>query len=1094
MSNRPSPGILALGVILALGGQQALAQGTRLLKEPDLSKDHIAFVYAGDIWVADLDGGHPRQLTTGPDADSRPQFSPDGRQLAFTSVHGGNADVYLVDVNGGQPKRLTWHPGHDLVEGWSPDGKSVLFTSDRDIGHNRAAQAFEVAARGGMPARVMAARAEDPAWSPDGKQLAYRPIIMANRGASGWRQHRGGDTPPIWILDPKSGAMEEVPHEHASDFQPMWVGADLYFLSDRGGSVGLYGYDKQKGVWPVTDTRPWDIQSANAHGHDIIFSAGGQLHLWDLDQNKGRVLDIDVHPELPERRIQWKNVQDNIEAAQLSPTGKRVVVTARGEIFTVPVEHGSVRNLSQSDGVREMTGIWSAKGDQLAYLSDERGHYQLVLSDQNGKAGRHFDLSKEPSNYFSLVTFADEDRKIVFRDSHLHLKVIDLKSGDIQTIATSPIRTTFLNGSDRDAVSPDGAWLAYSLVGPSFNRRLFLYNFKSGKATAVTQGMSDASNPAFSPDGKYLYFMASTNSGTSAAGIDMSTQERPYRAGLYALVLQKDGSSPLLPKSDEEKAAKEVDAKDKQKDDKEAKPKPVKIDLEDLSQRIVPLPVDERAYSQLAVASDGALFYLDNPQPGASSGPGMDDDAQGRIMRFDMEKREAKEVTDKVAGFGLSRDGKLMLLMGPHHSLMTAKAEEKLDPKALDLKDLKLKVDPAKEWPQIFTDAWRMEKDFFYAANMHGLDWQGIYDRYRPLVDDVGTRSDLTALIVSMIGELQVGHNRAYGGDSPRGEAASVGLLGADVALENGAFRLTKIYDGGQWNPYLAAPLAAPGIKVKEGDYVLAVNGRPYGAGDNFYAPFENQVGQQVRLSIASSPSGKDAHEVTVVPTAREGELRLWDWIDANRRYVDKMSKGRVGYVYLPNTAEAGFTFFNRLFFAQLDKEGIILDERSNGGGQIANYITDVLSRRYLAGFRDRDGKVWGSPAGALDGPKVMLIDQDAGSGGDFLPYAFRHLGIGKLIGTRTWGGLIAIYHNPPLVDGGTLTVPFIRIFDANGHWLAENVGIVPDIEVKLLPKAVNEGKDAQLDRAIDEVLTELKGFKPVRFKTSPPIPDTLGK
>lgn len=1076
-----------LGLLAGLLAMPALAD-TRLLKEPDIAGNRIAFVYAGNIWVAASDGSQPRQLTTGNDANSRPQFSPDGKTLAFSATHNGNTDVYLMPSSGGLPTRLTYHPGRDYVEGWTPDGSKVLFTSDRDIGNNRANQLFSIAKSGGTPVKWMQARAEDAALSPDGAKLAYRPIIMANRGSSGWRQHRGGDTPPIWIMDTKSGDFTEVPHPHASDFQPMWAGSDLYFLSDRGQSVGLYGYNAARGVWPVVSQQPWDIQSANSDGKRIIYDAGGQLHLWDITTGKDQTLSLELRPDLPERQPAWKSVQGNIETAALSPTGKRVVVTARGEIFTVPLEHGAIRNISNTDGAREMTGVWSAKGDKLAFLSDKSGQYQLVVTDQQGGNSKSWALSDTATHYFHLVGFADQDRKILFRDSHLHLKVIDLGSGKIATIATDPIRTTFLNGGDSEALSPDGAWLAYSQVGPSFNRLLYLYSFASGKSTQLTRGMSDAASPTFSPDGKYLYFMASTNSGTSAAGIDMSTQERPYRAALYALVLQKDGSSPLLPKSDEEKAA----SKEKDSDKGDEKPV-VKIDLDGISDRLVALPVPERAYSELAVADDGALFYLDSPQPGASVDPDASD-APSRIMRFDVEKKEASQVADKVASFSLSRDGKLMLITGPHNALSTAKASDKPEPKALDLANLKLRIDPAKEWLQIFTDAWRMEKDYFYAANMHGLDWQGVFKRYRPLVDSVGTRSDLTALIVNMIGELQVGHNRAYGGDSPASAPVKVGLLGADIALENGHYRIQKIYSGGKWNPYLEAPLAVPGVKAHQGDYILAVNGQPLAAADNFFAPFENTAGQQLRLTLSRRSDGKDSWQQTVVPTASERELRLWDWIDANRRYVDKVSGGKVGYVYLPNTAEAGFTFFNRMFFAQLDKEGVVIDERSNGGGQIANYITDVLSRRYLAGFRDRDGKVWGSPAGALDGPKVMLIDQDAGSGGDFLPYAFRHLGIGKLIGTRTWGGLIGIAHNPPLVDGGTLTVPFIRIFDANGKWLAENVGIVPDIEVKLLPKAVNQGQDAQLDRAISEVLDELKTFKPVRFKTAPPIPDQLGQ
>jgi len=518
------------------------------------------------------------------------------------------------------------------------------------------------------------------------------------------------------------------------------------------------------------------------------------------------------------------------------------------------------------------------------------------------------------------------------------------------------------------------------------------------------------------------------------------------------------------------------------------------IDLKGLSNRIVALPVAERNYSSLAVAEDGALFYLDSPQPGASTEPDGGSQADSKVMRFDMKEKETNEVLFDVADFSLSRDGKIILYQLAQNKLMTAETGEKIEGESLGLADLKMRIDPRKEWLQIFNDAWRMEQDYFYAENMHGLDWKSIYDQYRPLVDHVGRREDLTLLIVEMIAELQVGHNRAYRGDVYSNGTVNVGLLGADISRNKDQYRIEKIYSGEKWNPFFEAPLGIPGIDVKEGDYIIAVNGKSFAKNDNFFAAFENTRGKQVSLTVSSKANGKKSRDVTVIPMGNERSVRLWSWIEANRNYVDKASKGRIGYVYIPNTTDAGYTFFNRMFFSQLDKEGIIIDERSNGGGQVANYITDVLSRTYLAGYQDRDGGVYGSPVGALDGPKVMLIDQDAGSGGDFLPYAFRHEGIGKLIGTRTWGGLIGIAHNPNLVDGGVLTVPFIRIFDAAGRWLAENEGVSPDIEVKLMPADVNKGKDAQLDRGIKQVMDELKTYKPIRHKKSPAIPTKLGQ
>lgn len=1086
-----------LGLSFLIGSSIALANPTKMLEQPDLSDDHITFVYAEDIWLADRDGGNPTRLISDNETQSRPHFSPDGTRIAFTANYGNNEDVYVVSINGGEATRLTWHPSEDTVEGWSNDGKRVVFTSMREVNHNRSPQMFEISVEGGHPLKIMQARTVDPVWAADGETIAYRPFHKAHRGASGWRQHRGGTSPPVWIYNTKTSETTEVPKPNSNDFEPMWVGNELYLLSDRDGSVALHHYTPGGVVNKILDTKPWDILSANAHAGEIIFEAGGELMMHNTNTNQTQTLAISINPDLPQRRVSWKDVSKNIEFASLSPTGKRAAITARGEVFTIPLKDGSTRNVSQSDGVREMTAIWSRDGSKIAYLSDASGAYELVISDQFGKEqDSSFAMTDIKTHYFDLVAFADNDSKVIYRDSHLNLKYFDVEKERTVVMGTDPVRKGFVEGSQQISVSPDSKWVAYSLIGPSNNQILYLYNFDSGKATPITDGMSDAGQPAFSVDGEYLYFSASTNRGPTVASIDMSQQDRPYRAALYASVLSSAGQSPLLPKSDEENASdKEPEKSDSKKDDddKVVVVKPTRIDLEGIMDRIVALPIAEKNYSRLTVGHDGALYYIENPQPGSGFAPsgGMAD--KSNLMRFDMTEKSAAIVATDVVNFIFSHDAKTMLYAASNGQWQTAEVGEKIEGKPLNIAELKMRIDPAKEWAQIFEDTWRMQVDYFYAENLHGIDWQAIYDQYRPLLDHVGTRGDLNKLIVAMIAELQVGHNRAYGGDMYKPTPVDVGLLGADIRYENGAFRLANIYTGEKWNPFLNTPLGIPGIDINQGDYILAVNGRAFSANDNFFAAFENTVGKQVRLLVSADPTGKNAKQVTVVPMGNERTARLWSWIEANRNYVDEQSDGQVGYVYVPNTADAGFTFFNRMFFAQLDKKAIIVDERSNGGGQIANYITDVLSSTYLAGFKDRDGKVYGSPVGALDGPKVMLIDQDAGSGGDFLPYAFKHEGIGKLIGTRTWGGLIGISHNPAFIDGGQMSVPFIRIFDANGEWLAENTGVAPDIEVKLMPADVNKGRDPQLDRGIAQMIQELKTFEPVRPDQSPKIPTKLG-
>lgn len=1087
---------VSLGLPLLIASSFTLANTTKMLEQPDLSDTHITFVYAEDLWLADRNGKNPRRLVSDNETQMRPHFSPDGTQIAFTANYGNNQDVYVISVNGGEATRLTWHPGGDMMEGWSNDGKRVVFTSMREVNHNRSPQMFEVSTDGGHPQKIMEARTVDPVWADDGETIAYRPFHKAHRGASGWRQHRGGTSPPVWIYNTKTDETTEVPKPNSNDFEPMWVGNELYLLSDRDGSVALHHFNTNGQVSRVLDTKPWDILSANSHGSEIIFEAGGELMMHDTNTKQTQTLAISINPDLPQRRVSWKDVSKNIEFASLSPTGKRAAITARGEVFTIPLKDGTTRNVSQSDGVREMTAIWSSDGSKIAYLSDATGGYELVISDQFGKqSDSSFAMTDVKTNYFELVAFADNDSKVIYRDSHLNLKYFDLNKERSYVIGTDPVRKGFVEGSQQISVSPDSKWVAYSLIGPSNNQILHLYSFDASKSTAITDGMSDAGQPAFSADGEYLYFSASTNRGPTVASIDMSQQDRPYRAALYATVLSTAGKSPLLPKSDEELMSSSESDKDKNKkdDEKSETAKATRIDLDGIMQRIVALPIAEKNYSRLTAGHDGALYYIENPQPGSGLAPSGQIADKSNLMRFDLSEKTSSQIATDVVNFIFSHDAKTMLYAASNGQWQTAEVGATIEGKALNTSELKMRIDPAKEWAQIFEDTWRMQVDYFYAENLHGIDWQGIYNQYQPLLEHVGTRGDLNKLIVAMIAELQVGHNRAYGGDVYSPTSVNVGLLGADVTFENGAYRLSKIYTGEKWNPFLNTPLGIPGVDIKQGDYVLAVNGKALSKNDNFFAAFENTTAKQVSLMVSADAKGKDAKEVIVVPMANERSARLWSWIEANRKYVDKQSNGQVGYVYVPNTTDAGFTFFNRMFFAQLDKKAIIIDERSNGGGQIANYITDVLSSTYLAGFTDRDGKVYGSPVGALDGPKVMLIDQDAGSGGDFLPYAFKFEGIGKLIGTRTWGGLIGIAHNPAFIDGGQMSVPFIRIFDTKGEWLAENTGIAPDIEVKLMPAEVNDGRDPQLDRGIAQMIDELKTFVPARPTESPKIPTELG-
>ncbi len=1097
---------LALACAWMTSGLALAAEPTLMLRQPAVSKDHLAFVYAGDLWLADRLGANARRLTSHAASEFAPRFSPDGKSIAFSASYDGNTDVYVVGLDGGAPRRLTWHPSADVVSGWSADGKRVLFASPREVLNNRSNQLYEVSVDGGYERQVMKAVAWEGAWSPDGKQLAYRPYNAAYAGPSGWRQSRGGSTPPVWVMDMASQRWQEIPHVNASDSAPVWAGGEVVFISDRAdGAANLFAFNPAtRQLRQLTRETQWDVRSVDAVGSTLVYEAGGrikQIELSGAGVNQPRVLDIQLASIAPQARPQWKDAGKTLTHAQLSTTGKRVVVSARGEVFTVPVKDGSVRNLTETPGVREKDALWSPDGQRVAYLSDAPGmRHELVLQAQTGLGAKErFALPRE--GYFTLMDWSPDAGQLVLQDNHLNLYRLSLAAGpqrgQLVKIATDVRRF----GADGYAVSfsPDSRWLAYTNSGDNYFGRIVLHELATGSNHAVTDGLAHAGNPTFSAKGDYLYFTASINSGPSQVGLDLSTQERPRRAGLYAVVLAADGKSPLAPKAGDEEAKKDDKKEEKKdeakKDEKKAEPvKPIKVDLDGLADRVVALPVAERNYDNLVPGADGALFYLQRPQPGASNEPPQAERrATAELWRFDFEERKPKLLKSGVAEFSASEDHKKLLLTVAGGKLEIGDATDKYEGKPVGLSGLRARVDPKAEWKQIFDEAWWMEKEFFYDPAMHGLNWQAVYDRYLPQLAHVQRREDLNDLLVQMIGELQVGHNRTGGGDVHQEAPVAVGLLGADFAVEQGRYKITGLYAGDRLSPSLRSPLTVAGLGVKEGDFILAIGGHELDDKTNIYALLENTVGKQVVLSIAHDAAGKGRRDVVVEPIANESLLRRWAWIDGNRRKVDQKSGGKIAYVYMPDTAGQGFEHFNRMFFAQIDKQALIVDDRRNGGGQAANYVTELLSRPYLGSWKDRDGLVFDTPGGAIYGPKAMLIDQDAGSGGDFMPYAFKRVGLGPLIGKRTWGGLIGISANPPLVDGGFVTVPYFRFYTPDGEWRIENEGVSPDIDVELDPAAVNRGDDTQLDAAIADVLNRLQGWKPIQRKAAPAAA-TLGR
>ncbi|MFQ5348273.1 MAG: PDZ domain-containing protein [Rhodothalassiaceae bacterium] len=1075
-------GRLPAAILVAIAAIPVARADTRLLDEPDIHGDRIVFTYAGDLYSADRSGGDVRRLTVMEGEESSPAFSPDGRFIAFTGTAGGNRDVYVIPSEGGQPRRLTWHPDPDIVRGWTPDGQAILFTSPRHLSYQRGGQLFTVSLASGLPVALPMPIAFDGAYAPDGRRIAYQPFPSGYSGRSGWRRYRGGTTPPIWLFDFASHEITRIPDAGVNDRHPMWLGDRVYFVSDRDDVFNLWSYEPRSGALEeLTHHRDWDITAAAGSGDAIVYAAGGRLHLYDLASGEDRQLAITIHTDLPEARVRWIDGADFISEADLAPDGGRVVFTSRGEIVTVPARGKGFRNLTTRSGANDRSPLWSPDGRTIAYLSDASGEYELVLAPADGLGPeRRITLAGSPA-YYRLDAFTPDGKSLLYEDNHLNLYALALKSGTSRRIDRH-LRRWFPRDFEL-AISPDSHWLAYTRVGANYLRELFLYNFATGSRIAVGDGLAGMATPAFSRDGQYLYFSASTNLGPANAWLDMSNRERPVRAGLYSVVLAASGTTPLpLDEGDP------ADSGKRDKDEDKAPPATL-VDAEGLNDRIVALPVTERQYSRLFVGADGALYYLaEHPEGVEKAPPGSEREAVDRLWRFDPEKRKESVYADGVADAVMSADGSTLLLAlaGDKWGLLATGEGVPEAPRRLNLSPLRLRIDPRAEWRQIFAEAWRIERDFFYDPGMHGTDWAAIRRKYEPLLDHVGTRADLNRILVWLVAELESGHARAFGGDIPEGPGEKVGLLGADFAIDGGHYRIARIYSGELWNPFLGAPLAVPGLDVREGDYLLEIDGRPLAAGDNIHAFLEGTLGRRVVLTLSHRKDGRNPFSIEVEPIRSDDGLRRWAWIEANRRRVAELSGGRVGYVYLPNTADAGFTYFNRLFFAQVDKQAMIIDERGNGGGQAADYIVGVLTRPYLASWTDRDGMMFTTPVGAVFGPKAMLIDQFAGSGGDFLPYAFRLRGGGPLIGKRTWGGLIGIGVAPPLIDGGHVTAPYFRFIDAEGHYSIENEGVSPDIEVEMTPKEVIAGRDPQLETAVRTVLEALAA-QPSRLPASPP-------
>ena len=1050
----------------------------RMLRNPDIHKDLIVFVHGGDLWTVSSGGGEAKRLTSHVGYEYQPKFSPDGKWIAFSGDYDGNNDVYVIPSSGGEPRRLTWHPLYDRVIDWEPDGKSIRFQSARTSMTMRDPQLWTVPLDGGVPTMINLPTGGLSDWSPDGRKLAYNRITREHRT---WKRYKGGMAQNIWVHDFENDRTTAITNwEKEGDLwkgtenYPMWRGDKIFFNSDRNDKLQIWSYDTNTGKFEkVTKNKTYDVKTPSEGPDRIVYELGGWLWVLDPDSGKAERIKVRLNDDRFRTRVAWRKVADRITGASPGPDAKRAVFSARGDIFTVPAEKGAIRNLTMTPGVNEVGPNWSPDGKWVSYFSDRDGEYELYIRPGDG-TGEARKLTKGSDTYYFGSMWSPDSEKIIVYDATRRMRWIEVESGKSHEVS---------QGIDRPGFdvswSPDSRWIAYRESEENGFGSIFLFDTENGKITPVTSMFTDDGNPAFDPDGDYLYF-TSARSFQPRFGNYTNEPRWTEQDGLYLVTLREDVEHPFPPESDEvEVKADDPDADADEADDDgedaddaddadEEEDEGVEIDLENIGRRIVALDVEPGNYSGLEALS-GKLFYGSRPS-------GAD---HASIKLFDMEEREEKTVLDNASGFDLTADGEsLFSNANGSYGFVSAAADQQPSDKPLRPGEMQTRTDPRAEWKQMYLDAWRLEGDFFYDPGMHGVDWQAMYDRYEALVPYVTDRRDLDYVIGEMISELGAGHSYVRGSsESPRAKAVRIGLLGCDFAVDGDRYRIVDILTERDWNKDQRTPLYGPGIDVNEGDYLLAVDGVDLDTSMNPYSLFENTVDHQVVLTLAAEKKG-ETREITVRPIRSDIPLRYVKWVEGNRRRVTELSDGKIGYFHLPDTAFDGAREFAKGYYSQTRMEALIIDERYNGGGFIPAFMLNIMNEKFLNMWKPRYGQDWRTPGTAFNGPMAMISNEHAGSGGDALPFYFKQYEMGPVIGKRTWGGLIGYTTYVPLMDGGNVTFPEFGLFNLDGEWDVENHGVDPDIVVENLPEEVNAGRDPQLETAVDVLLQSLKDRK----------------